>query len=110
MCLKLMIKTPHNHPCQQAPLLQLESSTLRLLKSRGLTPPWLARWAVTNAILLAAAHHYFFPPLEVHTATAQAVAMVRSSLCEFDSVKFTGRARAPGLAVRLAAPCRLVCA
>lgn len=57
----------------QAPLLQLESSALRALKARGARPPWLARFLVTQAVLLIAAHHFFFPPLELHTRTAQRV-------------------------------------
>ncbi|GBF93871.1 hypothetical protein Rsub_06870 [Raphidocelis subcapitata] len=56
-----------------APLLQLESSVLRALKARGIRPPWLARFLVTQAVLLVCAHHFFFPPLERHTRTAQRV-------------------------------------
>jgi hypothetical protein len=36
-------------------------------------PPAALRWLITNALLMAAAHYFFFPPLEVHTRTAQRV-------------------------------------
>ena len=59
---------------KQAPLIHLESAALRWLKARGAAPPRALRWLATNALLLWAAHHFFFPPLEVHTDTAQRVA------------------------------------
>lgn len=64
----------------QAPLLQLESNALRSLKSRGIQPPWLLRWAATQAILMLCAHAFFFPPLERHTDTAQRVCAAVSTL------------------------------
>jgi hypothetical protein len=36
-------------------------------------PPWPLRWLVSQGLLMAAAHLFFFPPIEVHTDTAQRV-------------------------------------
>lgn len=54
--------------------MQLEASALRRLKARGALPPWPLRWLVTNAVMIWAAHFFFFPPLEVRTDTAVRVA------------------------------------
>jgi len=43
------------------------------LKSHHIQPPRLLTWLVTNALLMAAAHYFFFPPLELYTDTAQRV-------------------------------------
>jgi hypothetical protein len=84
-------------PAPQAPLLQLESSLLRRLRAAGRTPPRALRWAITQAVLLACAHHFFFPPLEVRTHTAQRVANAIA-----DNVQVVADALGLGGAPRLA--------
>lgn len=54
-------------------MLQLESSVLRALNARGISPPRALRWLVAQTALMAAAHLFFFPVLESTTDTAQRV-------------------------------------